>query len=79
MYIIYLATSILEYRRASRGVGTLAMGSAQLLAFTPLASPSPTACFKCKNATADWPKCRPPTDGFRLRFGRGSAAAAPRI
>ena len=28
--------------------------------------------LKCKNATADWPKCVPPGDNYKLRFGQGS-------
>ena len=28
--------------------------------------------LKCKNATADWPKCVPPGDSYKLRFGQGS-------
>jgi hypothetical protein len=28
--------------------------------------------FKCKNASSDWPVCRPPSDGYKLRFGAGA-------
>ena len=32
--------------------------------------------FNCKNASSDWPVCRPPSDGYKLRFGAGSGAGA---
>lgn len=33
--------------------------------------------FKCKNATSNWPRCRAPTDGFRLRFGEAGTGNFP--
>jgi len=28
--------------------------------------------YKCKNATSNWPKCTPPAEGLKLRFGSGN-------
>ena len=36
------------------------------------AYPTCQANFKCKNVTADWPQCKPPADGVRLKFGTGN-------
>jgi hypothetical protein len=44
-----------------------------MLAVSHLLSLGACSNFMCKNATDDWPVCRPPLDGYKLRFGAGSA------
>jgi hypothetical protein len=70
-------------RRCSQrlDVATLALGLLVTMTAIPtgvLGSPSdrlsdkPPANYKCKDAGSDWPVCRAPTDGYKLRFGAGT-------
>lgn len=54
----------------------LALSAAVSVLLLPFARGDSTCPnFVCKNASSDWPRCRPPTEGFRLRFGEGSKDA----